>query len=135
MVNIHKFIIHLSILASALCIQSCRANQIAPRVDFNITLDPSNSYVAGSTVSFKVSGNVDNLLFYSGEEGARYDHRDDPSGGGHGIVIKNMLNPVSAFSHTYDEPGTYRATIVGVNSNYCGTSRDVQELTINIIGK
>ena len=54
----------------------CEQANIYSEVDFNVTLDPSNTYVAGEPVRFNISGNPDNLLFYSGEIGHAYQYRD-----------------------------------------------------------
>lgn len=45
-------------------------------VDYNITLDPGNTYYAGDPVRFNFTGDVDNILFYSGEIGSQYMYRD-----------------------------------------------------------
>ena len=50
-----------------------------------------------------------------------------------GQVIKNMQNYMSSYSYTYDKPGTYTATFVGVNSNYRGSGKVVKEIKINIL--
>ena len=44
--------------------------------DFHITLDGDNTYVAGEPVKFNINGSIGNILFYSGEPGAEYEHRD-----------------------------------------------------------
>ena len=54
---------------------SCQQDVIY-EVDYNITLDPANTYYAGDPVKFNIDGNVDNLLFYSGETGSQYVYKD-----------------------------------------------------------
>ncbi len=54
----------------------CEQANIYTEVDFNVTLDPSNTYYAGEPVKFNISGNPDNLLFYSGEIGSNYEYKD-----------------------------------------------------------
>ena len=54
---------------------SCQQDVIY-EVDYNITLDPANTYYAGDPVKFNIDGNVDNLLFYSGETGSQYMYKD-----------------------------------------------------------
>lgn len=44
--------------------------------DFHITLDGDNTYVAGEPVRFNINGSIGNILFYSGEPGAEYEHRN-----------------------------------------------------------
>lgn len=60
----------LSVLAG------CEQANVYQDVDFRVTLDPSNTYQAGDPVRFNISGNPDNLLFYSGEDGHEYQYRD-----------------------------------------------------------
>jgi hypothetical protein len=54
---------------------SCTQDIVEP-VDCNITLDPANTYMTGEPVRFLIDGNVDNILFYSGETGAQYRFKD-----------------------------------------------------------
>lgn len=54
----------------------CEQPNIYAEIDYNVTLAPSNTYVAGEPVVFNITGNPDNLLFYSGEPGHRYEYRD-----------------------------------------------------------
>lgn len=65
------FIIFGAILLLASCEQ-----QIVYKVDYNVTLDKSNTYRAGEPVLFNFTGDVDNLIFYSGERGAEYRYKD-----------------------------------------------------------
>lgn len=58
------------------CLLACSQNEAALDPAFNITLDSGNSYVAGEPVKFNVKGNIDNILFYSGEPGSEYVYRD-----------------------------------------------------------
>lgn len=44
--------------------------------NFHITLDGGNTYIAGDVVRFNINGNIDNILFYSGEPGSEYVHRN-----------------------------------------------------------
>lgn len=45
-------------------------------IDYTVSLDKDNSYIAGEPVKFNFSGSVDNILFYSGETGHQYRYRD-----------------------------------------------------------
>jgi hypothetical protein len=62
-------------LAVVLLIASCNHDTLS-EVDYNIILDPENTYYAGDPVRFNIDGDVDNLLFYSGETGSQYIYRD-----------------------------------------------------------
>ncbi len=54
---------------------SCQ-HDVIHEVDYNVTLDPANTYYAGEPVKFNFTGDVDNLLFYSGETGSQYIYKD-----------------------------------------------------------
>ena len=51
------------------------------------------------------------------------------------IVVKNLQNYSGSFEYTFNEPGTYTVTFVGINGNYAGSSEMVKEYTITIIPK
>ena len=61
---------------AALSLAACSHDDISEPVSFDIKLDHSNTYSAGEPVKFLVEGNVDNLLFYSGETGSQYKYKD-----------------------------------------------------------
>ena len=63
-----KYILTLLVLAA---FYGCQ-HDIARKVDYNITLSQENTYIAGDPVVFCLTGEVDNLLFYSGEAGSNY---------------------------------------------------------------
>lgn len=66
----------ITILAAAACLWSCR-HDISDPVNYNIILDPSNTYIAGEPVHFTFgAAQVDNILFYSGEPGHKYENKD-----------------------------------------------------------
>lgn len=61
--------------ALALLTASCQHDIVRP-VDFTVTLDSSNTYLAGDPVRFNFEGEVDNIIFYSGETGHQYKYKD-----------------------------------------------------------
>lgn len=63
----------IALAASILC--SCE-HDIEREAHYNVTLDPENTYIAGTPVRFNIDGEIDNLLFYSGETGSRYIYKD-----------------------------------------------------------
>lgn len=65
----------LILLSGVLLMASCQ-HDVVYEVDYNVTLDPANTYYAGDPVKFNFEGNVDNLLFYSGETGSQYQYKD-----------------------------------------------------------
>ena len=52
---------------AAIALTSC--NTLSEDIDFEISLDPENEYVAGKEVKFNFVGNPNYLTFYSGERG------------------------------------------------------------------
>ena len=57
----------------ALC--ACE-HDIVRVTDFNVTLDTTNTYFVGEPVRFNFNGEVDNVIFYSGETGSQYQYKD-----------------------------------------------------------
>lgn len=51
-------------------------HDIVRKTDFNVTLDAENTYFAGEPVRFNFKGEVDNVIFYSGETGSEYKYKD-----------------------------------------------------------
>ena len=49
------------------------------------------------------------------------------------ILVKNMQNLLDDFEYTWETPGTYTVTFVGINTNYAGDSSLVKEFRITII--
>ena len=71
--NMRKYI---SILfAGVFCLASCQ-HDVIYEIDYNITLDGENTYYAGDPVKFNITGDVENLVFYSGEIGSQYVYKD-----------------------------------------------------------
>lgn len=68
-------------LTIILCVASvllagCTHTDAYKKVDYNVTLHPDNTYRAGDAVKFNISGEVDNILFYSGETEHQYKYRN-----------------------------------------------------------
>lgn len=72
MLMMKRYVILFSALV-AFC--GCR-HDIVREMDFNVLLSEDNTYVVGEPVKFDIKGNVDNILFYSGEPGCRYTDRN-----------------------------------------------------------
>lgn len=67
---------YLSLLLAALAATACDHDEIYEKIDFQATLSPSNTYLAGEPVEFLLGGNADYLVFYSGETGHEYRFRN-----------------------------------------------------------
>lgn len=63
------------IAAALLVMASCQHDIVRP-AEFNVTLDESNTYFVGDPVRFNFEGEVDNVIFYSGELGHQYKYRN-----------------------------------------------------------
>ena len=63
------------ILAAVMAFCACE-HDIVRETDFNVTLDKNNTYKAGEPVRFNFEGEVDNIIFYSGETGSQYQYKD-----------------------------------------------------------
>lgn len=55
---------------------ACEHETITTGFNYNITLDGENTYYAGEPVRFNIEGDVDNIIFYSGEFGHEYQYKD-----------------------------------------------------------
>lgn len=67
-----KILFFAAVAASAI---SCD-HMISFEVDYDVKMDKSNTYVVGEPVRFNFSGDVDNIVFYSGENGHQYKYKD-----------------------------------------------------------
>ena len=103
-----------SILLFAGCQQ-----ELGDKIDFSVSMDENNSYVVGEPVTFNIDGNVDNILFFSGENGHNYDYRNRTS-----IEDLNLVNNANL---TLDLQGRYgyRGWVDGVN--------DIDQLFIYVL--
>lgn len=73
MIMMKRFVTYM--ILPLLVLSSC-SQKIVFDVDYNITLNPENTYIAGEPVKFDITGNVDNLLMYTGETGSEYRYKD-----------------------------------------------------------
>lgn len=70
---------YLIALLAAAALTACEHDSIYNDIDFQVLLDPTNTYVAGEPVQFNFEGNADYLLFFSGETGHEYRFKDRTS--------------------------------------------------------
>lgn len=106
-----KNITILSVLLAVMC--ACQ-HDIVREASYNITLDPDNTYIAGEPVRFNIEGDVDNLLFYSGETGSQYRYRDRYT-----VPAEDVLSAVidMEFQARYGNPG---AMEIWVSKDFAG---------------
>ncbi|WP_346316202.1 DUF5017 domain-containing protein [Chitinophaga sp. YIM B06452] len=65
----------LILSASGLLLAACSEKEIQAPNDFAVSVEKV-TYKLSDSVQFKLSGNPDNITFYSGEPGSEYDKRD-----------------------------------------------------------
>lgn len=66
----------LYMFVSALAVLCGCQHDVIEEVEFNVTLDEGNTYFAGEGVRFNFTGNMENIVFYSGEAGSEYRYHD-----------------------------------------------------------
>ncbi len=71
MKRIYTLILMLAAVAAASCTQD-----VVYEIDYTVSLDKENTYLAGDPVKFNFNGSVDNIVFYSGETGHQYQYRN-----------------------------------------------------------
>lgn len=64
-----------AIVACAFLFGACQKNIKVPDLNFNVKLNQT-TYKVGDTVKFMFTGNPDNITFFSGEPGRKYEYRD-----------------------------------------------------------
>lgn len=100
-------------VVAAFMVMSCQ-HDVINEVDYNVTLDPQNTYYAGEPVKFKITGDVDNLLFYSGETGSKYEYSNR-----YEVPVEDVLsaNLHLDFQARYGDPG---ALEIWVTTDFAG---------------
>lgn len=65
-----------AIIIFALSNSACKHNDIFTPVEFNVSTDPSNTFLVGEPVKFNFTGNVDNIVAYDGTAGHEYINKN-----------------------------------------------------------
>lgn len=63
------------IFSSLMCLCACETEVITP-ADFYVTIDKTTRFKAGEPVKFRLNGEADYYMFFSGETGHEYRYRD-----------------------------------------------------------
>lgn len=107
---------------------SCMKEEMPPAT-IDVSID-SHSYRIGDTVTFRLAGKPDNIVFYSGESGRNYALRDRQYTNNDiqvnfstlvqwGVIYDNLKLLVSNdFNGIYDEDNVSRATWVDVSDKF-----------------
>ena len=116
---VRKRIISAALLAAASLAAACTQEIVYP-VTCNVTLDPANTYLAGDPVRFNISGDADNLLFYSGETNHQYKYKDRYS------VSRDEINGVTLHIDYQARYGYADGLSVYVSNSFEGLSGDFE---------
>lgn len=107
---------------------SCMEDE-APSVELNVALD-KQVYQVGEPVTFKLGGNPDNIVFYSGEVGHNYAYKERYHADGdllvkfnswvrYGDIYHNLKFLVSSdFSGIYDKENVEAATWIDLSDKF-----------------
>lgn len=102
-------------------------HDVVEDIDFNVTLDPSNSYLKGEPVRFNFVGNMDNVVFYSGEEGSEYKYRERYT-----IPVENIESATLSLS-VLSQYGKADALEMWVTDKFEGLWGDNKEKDLELI--
>ncbi len=78
------------LLSFAVVLMAACESQMPYGSDFEVSLDKDNTYLAGEPVRFNFTGDVDNMLFYSGETGSQYKFKDRYEVGMDAVIAANL---------------------------------------------
>ena len=94
-------------LSAVVLLCSC-GHDIVEEAYFNVTHDANNKYIVGEPVTFNITGNVDNLLFFSGEQGFEYQYKDRYS-----VPVEdvNSASLTLEYQARYGDPGSLEVWI------------------------
>jgi hypothetical protein len=107
--------LYVTIILSVVLLASCSRDNLSTP-DFSVTTESLN-FKAGQEITFRFSGNPDNITFYSGMEGYRYDSIGKP--------VAQYGSPSLEF---------YSATRVGPGTIKLLMTSDLTDLTVQNIG-
>lgn len=109
---------YISLLFTGVLLLSACQHDVIHEIDYNITLDQENTYYAGEPVKFNITGNVENLVFYSGETGSQYVYKDRYSVPLEDVISANLHLDVQA---RYGDAGALEIYVskdfAGINGN------------------
>ena len=95
---------------------SCQ-HDVIYKADYNVTLDPANTFYAGDPVKFNFDGEVDNLLFYSGETGSQYIYKDRFDVSMEDVISANLHLDIRG---RYGFRADYEALEIWVSKDFAG---------------
>lgn len=98
-------------------------------IDFDVTLNSSNTYKVGDPVQFDFVGNPDYISFYSGEEGYNYDYINRTE------AETTGLNAYLEFDATVERQTTQTLNALKIlfSSDFSGLSGDFETDSIKIM--
>ena len=66
----------ITILGAVAALAAACTQNVVYEIDYTVSLDKENTFIAGEPVRFNFDGSVDNIVFYSGEIGHQYKFKD-----------------------------------------------------------
>ena len=72
-------IYNIALFALSMALLSACDRNIYESIEFGVSLDSSNTYIAGDPVTFNFEGNADYIIIFTGETGSEYQYRDRTS--------------------------------------------------------
>lgn len=122
----------------AVCALSVSCEDILDEVSFEVIPAADNIYEAGREIRFRFLGNPDNITFYSGEAGLRYEYANSVDGEGtanFGVAVKSISARTDSFTYVWQTSGAYEVVFVGSNVTYEGESRKTIRIPLTISSK
>ncbi|CAL1519454.1 DUF5017 domain-containing protein [Chitinophaga sp. MM2321] len=119
----------ITILAVSAMLASCEKELKPKPISFDVATT-GNTYHAGDTVFFTLSGNPDIITFYSGQAGADYTFKDRVPDPDRGVAIKDISQRLDRYFYIYPDPGVYKAVFAAFNA--AGTKQVDAAKEINI---
>ena len=104
-------------LITGLVLMTACEHDVVYEVDYNVTLDKNNTYYAGDPVKFHFTGDVDNLLFYSGETAHQYKYANRYSVPVEDVVSANLHLDIRG---RYGFVADYEALEIWVSKDFAG---------------
>jgi hypothetical protein len=87
-----------------LALTACNKKEVL-QLDFDVRPEKA-SYKVGETVNFQISGNPDQVLFYSGEEGHKYIYKDRTQAQSDNITLEFATN--RRYGSDAQQPNSFR---------------------------
>ena len=118
---------NISVYLLSLVIVCACGHDITSQAYFNVIQASENTYIAGQPVVFNISGDVDNILFYSGEQGFEYQYKDRFS-----VPVENVNSAslLLEYQPRYGDAGSMEVWISNKFPGLSGTDAEADRKTL-----